>query len=84
MAPAGFAGHLWFALIHIPIPFKQAAMIPKAKEALEGEWGKLEGLPCWNLNTVMEQKDVTAKARGNPKLILHFWNTHGIMPRKTF
>jgi len=33
----------WFGLAHTPIPIPKALKIPAAREALQGEWAKLEG-----------------------------------------
>ena len=42
ISPKGHASEEYYALVHTPIPLKKAMQIPKAKQALDDEWEKLE------------------------------------------
>ena len=64
-----------FALVHKQIDIKKAWGIPKAKAALDKEWGKLEkpGRPAWDLAGVRSRAEVEAEAI-NLKKTTHFGN----------
>ena len=36
-----------YCMVHTPVPIKKALEMPKAKEAFEKEWTKLDKLPAW-------------------------------------
>ena len=55
-----------FLLVHTPIGVKEAMQNPKAKEAMEKEWLKLEkgtkSGPAWDLTKPRSKEDVKRKA----------------------
>ena len=62
----------WWSLIHKPVPIGEALRIPKAKEALDAEWDKLEKtLKAWQVITVMEKSEVIRLAKQENKKV-HF------------
>ena len=62
-------------MIHKPIPIPQALRIPKAVEALDKEWKKLEApegkSPAWDVHGVRARKDVIKEAYRKNKAV-HF------------
>ena len=70
---AGYISSEWYALVHTPIPIKKAMKIPKAKEAVDGEWTKLFKKGAWKYNTVKNRKDIEAEALAKGEKV-HFAN----------
>ena len=60
-----------YCMVHTPVSIKKALEMPKAKEALEKEWNKLEKLPAWLKDKVMAKAQVIANARKNGSKV-HF------------
>ena len=64
-----------FLLVHTPVGMKEAMQKPKAKEAMEREWLKLEkgtkSGPAWDLTKPRSKEDVKRKAQKAGKK-LHF------------
>ena len=58
ISPKGYASETYFGLVHTPIPLKKALKIPKAREAIDAEWAKLESRPAWDLNGVRPKAEV--------------------------
>ena len=60
----------FYGLIHAPI--HNYHQIPEAKQALEGEWEKLENIPAWDMKGVRSKRAVKEEAYKTGKLcILH-------------
>jgi len=51
-APSGYVSNDLFALVHTPVPMSKVIKIPKAKKAVQDEWGNLSGLKAWLVGTV--------------------------------
>ena len=66
VAPRGHASPEWLACVHTPVPIGKALKIPKAREALDTEWDKLERKKAWDVTRVAPRAKVIrdAKARG--------------------
>lgn len=62
IAESGFISNDWHAMVHQPIPIPKAMRIPKAKEAVDAEWSKLENKRAWDLDSVRERQDVKDEA----------------------
>ena len=63
-ASVGFCSSEWFALVHTPVPMSKAMKIPKAREAVDKEWHKLEVLQkAWDVSKVRERADVIREAK---------------------
>jgi hypothetical protein len=75
IAPAGFVSHEWFALVHTPVPMKEAFQIPAARKAVDDEWEKLgpRGRRAWVLESVQPKAKVIADAKKNG-VTVHFAN----------
>ena len=71
VAPSGYVSDHWYALVHKPVKIGDAEKIPKAKEALEKEWRKLEdpSSPAWLYDTVEEEEVIKQKARKDKRSI---------------
>ena len=61
----------WFGLAHTPVPIPKALKIPAAREALQGEWKKLEGKNSWDLKAVRPKAQVMKEARADGREV-HF------------
>ena len=61
IADAGFVSDHWFALIHTPIPIKEALRNPVAKKALAREWEKLDSMKAFRKGTVRPRTEVEKK-----------------------
>ena len=59
------------ACVARPVPPKEVAKTPKAREALSKEWGRLRAMQCWEENKVRELADVLAESRRSGKT-MHF------------
>ena len=63
VAMKGYVSDEWYALVHTPIPLKQAYKNPKAKQAIDKEWDKLNGKKFVDYSTVKPRKEVEADAK---------------------
>jgi len=70
-----------FAMVAEPVNMSEALRIPKAMEALQLEWDKLENQKCWLLETVREYEDVRDEAISKD-LTVHFGHVRPLIFRK--
>ena len=52
-----------YNLVHKLFPMPQAMKIPRARAAVDQEWGKLEKIPAWNITKVRSESEVIDEAR---------------------
>ena len=71
IASAGFVSDTWYALVHTPVPIKEAMKIPEGKEAVDKEWNSLADRKAWLLGTVKPRKKVIEEAKRAKKHV-HF------------
>ena len=79
VSPQGTHSVDFYGLIHAPI--HNYHQIPEAKQALEGEWEKLEKIPAWDMKGVRSKAEVRKNAQktGNGA----FCATNGtVLPQK--
>ena len=59
------------ALIHKPIPIREAMKFPAGKAAVDAEWNKLETNRAWLFDTVQPRRVVIDKAKKDGRTV-HF------------
>ena len=68
IASKGTSSEDLYAMVHKPIPIPAAMKIPKAREAIDIEWDKLEKKrKAWDLKGVQPRAKVMEKARTSGK-----------------
>jgi len=60
----------WYALVHTPIPLKEAHQILKAREAVDVEWQRLAAKGTWDLRSVRPKHELIKEDRSVGKEVL--------------
>ena len=65
-----FSEH-FYGMVHKPIPLPKAMRIPTARNAVNDEWEKLEGMQAWDVSKVKPRAEVQARAKAED-ITIHF------------
>ena len=53
---SGYCSDVWYALVHTPIPIKQAFRIPNARKAVDKQLEKMTKTGAWDFRTFINRE----------------------------